>query len=120
MASTPSIHPDARVAAFWINFPDPWPKKRHHRRRLVQPAFVAELVRCLVPGGQLEVATDHEGYAEQVDEVLAAEPGLENRCAPERFLPAVADRPATGYELEWRALGRSFHFFRYAKRGGAG
>lgn len=108
--------PDASIAGFWINFPDPWPKKRHHRRRLIQPEFVRQLLRCLVPGGRLEVATDHPGYAEHVHEVLSAEPGLENRNAPEPFLREARDRPFTAYELEWRAQGRSFHFFSYGKR----
>jgi tRNA (guanine-N7-)-methyltransferase len=106
---------DGCVERFWINFPDPWPKKRHHRRRLVQPAFVRELVRCLATGGRLELATDHEGYAEHVHEVLAAEPGLENRNAPAAFLAEATDRPATAYELAWRAQGRRFHFFSYGK-----
>jgi tRNA (guanine-N7-)-methyltransferase len=109
--------PDASVSALWINFPDPWPKKRHHRRRLIQPAFVARVVRRLVPGGTLRFATDHEGYAEWTDEVLRAEPGLENLYAPERFRPTEHGRLPTAYELEWRALGRSFHFFAYARRG---
>jgi len=112
--------PDDTIARFWINFPDPWPKKRHQRRRLIQPGFVRQLVRCLVPGGRLEVATDHEGYAEHVHEVLSAEPGLVNRNAPEAFLREAHDRPSTGYELEWRAQGRSFHFFSYGKRPAAG
>jgi len=51
-----------------------------------------------------------------IDELLAAEPALENRYAPDRWRPVVADRSATAYELEWRALGRSFHFFEYARR----
>lgn len=107
--------PDASVGRFWINFPDPWPKKRHHRRRLVQPAFVRQLVRCLVPGGRLEVATDHEAYAEHVAEVLSAEPGLLNLHAPDAFRGEANDRPCTAYELEWRAQGRRFHFFSYCK-----
>jgi tRNA (guanine-N7-)-methyltransferase len=74
--------PEGFVSAFWINFPDPWPKKRHHRRRLIQPAFVRQLARRLAPGGTLHVATDHGGYAEAIAEVLAAEPLLENLHAP--------------------------------------
>jgi tRNA (guanine-N7-)-methyltransferase len=108
--------PEASVTRFWINFPDPWPKKRHHRRRLIQPRFVRALARCLADGGELHVATDHADYAEWIDEVLAAEPGLENACAPERFRRSVEDRPTTAYELEWRAEGHSFWFFCYRRR----
>jgi len=107
--------PDGCVACFSINFPDPWPKKRHRRRRLIQPAFVRELSRCLAPGGRLEVATDHEGYADHVHQVLSAEPWLRNLHGPDPFQREAHDRPSTAYELEWRAQGRSFHFFRYAK-----
>ena len=111
--------PDASVSCFWINFPDPWPKKRHHRRRLIQPRFVRALARCLVPGGELHVATDHLGYAGWIDEVLAAEPALENAWAPEPFRRSANDRPSTAYELEWRAKGHPFHFFWYRRRSDA-
>lgn len=104
------------VETFWINFPDPWPKKRHHRRRLIQPAFVAALALRLVPGGALQVATDDVAYAEWIAEVLAGEPRLENALAPEAFAREVTGRKATAYELEWRAEGRPLHFFTYRRR----
>jgi tRNA (guanine-N7-)-methyltransferase len=105
----------ASVQGFWINFPDPWPKKRHHRRRLLQPDFVRELAERLVPGGFLEVATDHEDYAQWIHEVLAAEERLRNRCAPLAFRREPPARPPTAYELEWRAEGRPAHYFSYAR-----
>jgi tRNA (guanine-N7-)-methyltransferase len=113
---------DETVACFWINFPDPWPKKRHHRRRMLQPAFVGELARRLEPGGSVYVATDHAGYAESIDAVLAGEPLLANAYAPERFRREVRGRPATAYELEWRAEHRELHFFEYTRvpRGATG
>lgn len=104
------------VETFWINFPDPWPKKRHHRRRLIQPGLVRALALRLVPGGRLQVATDDVAYAEWIAEVLAAEPLLENERAPERFAREVPGRRATAYELEWRAEGRPLHFFTYRRR----
>jgi tRNA (guanine-N7-)-methyltransferase len=106
---------DASVGCFWLNFPDPWPKKRHARRRFVQPDALAWIARRLVPGGLLRIATDDPAYAEWIDAELAAAPGLENRYAPDRWRPAVPDRMSTAYELEWRALGRSFYFFEYAR-----
>ncbi len=109
--------PRDSVAAFWINFPDPWPKKRHHRRRLVTPASVHELATRLVQGGELQLATDHVEYAEQIDACLAGEPLLENRFAPDRFRREVPGRLPTAYELEWRAEGRPCHFFAYVRRG---
>ena len=107
---------DASVSRFWINFPDPWPKKRHFKRRLLQPQLAALLARRLVAGGELHVATDHPDYAEWIDGVLSKTPGLENVDAPRPFLrQAPDDRRPTAYELEWRALGRGFFFFRYRR-----
>jgi tRNA (guanine-N7-)-methyltransferase len=107
---------DASVACFWLNFPDPWPKKRHARRRFVQADTLALLARRLVPGGLLRIATDDPDYAQWIDDRLAATSTLANCYAPDRWRPAVPDRSATAYELEWRALGRSFYFFEYARR----
>jgi tRNA (guanine-N7-)-methyltransferase len=104
------------VDAFWVNFPDPWPKARHHRRRMIQPAFARVLAERLVPGGALEVATDDVPYAEWIDAVLAVEPLLENVLGAEAFAREVPGRKATAYELEWRAEGRPLHFFRYRRR----
>jgi tRNA (guanine-N7-)-methyltransferase len=102
------------VRTFWVNFPDPWPKLRHHRRRLLQAPLVAELAQRLVPDGLLEVATDHEGYAKQIDAVLAAEPLLEN-ALESAFLRDVPGRRTTAYEAAWRAEGRALHFWTYRR-----
>jgi tRNA (guanine-N7-)-methyltransferase len=104
------------VQGFWVNFPDPWPKKRHHRRRLLQPDFVRALGERLLPGGFLEVATDHVEYAEWIDAVLSAEPRLDNRAAPLAFRREPPARAPTAYELEWRAQGRPAHYFSYRRR----
>jgi tRNA (guanine-N7-)-methyltransferase len=108
--------PEGFVHAFWINFPDPWPKARHAKRRLIQPELTALLAARLVPGGTLRVATDDADYAGWIDAVLGAEPLLENLHAPRPFVAEEPDRMPTAYELEWRALGRPLHFFRYARR----
>ena len=81
-----------------------------------QPALVARLADRLAPGGELQVATDHEEYAEAIDAVLAGEPLLENALAPERYLRDVPGRLPTAYELEWRAEGRPLHFWSYRRR----
>ena len=106
---------DASVATFWINFSDPWPKARHHRRRLLQAPFVRQLAKRLVPGGILHVATDDVPYAQHIDEVLGNEALLGNALA-ERWLPEIAGRPVTAYEAMWRAEGRPLHFFTYRRR----
>jgi tRNA (guanine-N7-)-methyltransferase len=108
--------PESSVDTFWINFSDPWPKKRHHRRRLIQPPFVRDLALRLEPGGCVEIATDHEGYASWIERVLAGEPLLENARAPEPFLREVPGRLRTAYELEWRKEGRPLYFWSYRRR----
>jgi len=88
-----------------IYFPDPWHKKRHHKRRLVQPGFVALLVRKLAPGGRLHLATDWHDYAEQMWDVLDAEPGLQNRAGPRGHVPRPPWRPQTHFEARGLKLG---------------
>ena len=87
-------------------FPDPWPKKRHHKRRLVQPGFAALVHRVLQPGGVLHLATDWEPYAEHMFEVLDSHPGFSNHAAPARFMPRPARRRETRFESRGRRSGR--------------
>jgi len=94
----------ASLAGVHLWFPDPWHKKRHHKRRLVQPAFVAELVTRLAPGGYLHGATDWQPYAEQMLEVLSAEPDLVN-AAGQGYAPKPAWRPLTKFEQRGLKLG---------------
>ena len=95
--------PEASLAGIHIYFPDPWPKKRHHKRRLVQPLFVALLASRLAPGGYLHCATDWEEYAQQMLEVLGAEPLLQNTAAG--FAPRPDYRPRTKFEQRGERLG---------------
>ena len=99
--------PDASVARLFVLFPDPWPKRRHHKRRLVNRATVAEFARILAPGGELRLATDDAGYARWMLEALLAEPRLDwlaERAADWRERPA--DQPPTRYEAKALAAGR--------------
>lgn len=86
-----------------IFFPDPWPKARHHKRRLIQPPLVALLASRLAPGGYLHCATDWENYAEQMLEVLSAEASLENTA--NGFAERPAYRPLTKFEQRGLRLG---------------
>ena len=95
--------PDACLDAILIYFPDPWPKKRHHKRRLLQPEFAALLAMKLKAGGQLHFATDWRDYAEQALAVLTACPGLENSAAG--YAPRPVARPATRFEQRGLKLG---------------
>jgi tRNA (guanine-N7-)-methyltransferase len=109
--------PESSVETFWVNFSDPWPKRHHHRRRLIQPPFLRDLALRLEPGGCVELATDHQGYAEWIDGVLRAEPLLENAHAPEPFLREVPGRLHTAYQLEWLREGRPLFFWSYRRTG---
>jgi tRNA (guanine-N7-)-methyltransferase len=93
----------AALAGAHIFFPDPWPKKRHHKRRLIQPGFVALLASRLAPGACLHAATDWHEYAEQILAVFTAEPGLAN-TAP-GFAPRPDYRPLTKFESRGLKLG---------------
>ena len=86
-----------------VFFPDPWPKKRHHKRRLLQPAFVHLLAQRLAPGGYLHAATDWEEYAQEMLATFAAEPLLVNTA--DDFAPRPASRPLTKFETRGRKLG---------------
>lgn len=83
-----------------VFFPDPWPKARHHKRRLLRPAVVALIADRLRPGGVLHAATDHPGYAAQIAEVGDAEPRLGRVGPATRALPISVARPATKYETK--------------------
>ncbi|MDO9092890.1 MAG: tRNA (guanosine(46)-N7)-methyltransferase TrmB [Rubrivivax sp.] len=93
----------AALAGVHIWFPDPWHKKKHNKRRLIQPVFVAQLVQHLAPGGYLHCATDWGPYAQQMLEVLAAEPGLKNTA--EGYAPRPDWRPLTKFEDRGLKLG---------------
>jgi tRNA (guanine-N7-)-methyltransferase len=90
---------DGTLAAIHLFFPDPWPKKRHHKRRLVQPAFAALAAKKLAPGGVLHAATDWPDYADQMEAVFRNERLLEPARA------GFTARPVTKFESRGRRLG---------------
>ena len=104
----------ASLAAVHVFFPDPWPKKRHWKRRLVQPAFAALVASRLTAGGTLHCATDWQPYAEQMLEVLGADPLLANTA--EGFAPRPAYRPETKFERRGLALGHGVRDLVFRKR----
>jgi tRNA (guanine-N7-)-methyltransferase len=95
--------PAGSLAGIHVYFPDPWPKKRHHKRRLIQPDFVHALALRLAPGGYLHCATDWEEYAQQMLEVLSAESLLRNSAAA--FAERPDWRPQTKFETRGLRLG---------------
>lgn len=95
----------ASLARVLVWFADPWPKKKHHKRRIIQPAFVELLRTRLQAGGILHLATDWQNYAEHQLEVMDAAPGWENLAGPGNFSPKPDYRPETKFERRGLKLG---------------
>jgi len=99
----------ASLAMLHIYHPDPWPKKRHHKRRLIQPDFVAKAVDLLVPGGRLAVQTDHADYFEQIQAVLRAEPRLKEVPFDVPEAGVVDGQIQTNFEITYLREGRNIY-----------
>ena len=105
----------ASVSAIYIFFPDPWPKKRHHKRRLLQREFAELAATRLAPGGVLHVATDWREYADEVLALLEATPALANTARG--FAPRPAWRPETKFEKRGRRLGHGVWDIVFERKG---
>lgn len=106
--------PEGSLDGVHIFFPDPWHKKKHNKRRLIQPPLVAKLAARLKPGGYLHCATDWEPYARQILQVLSAEPRLQNTA--EAFAPQPDYRPLTKFENRGLRLGHGVWDVVFARR----
>ncbi len=98
-----------------VFFPDPWPKKRHHKRRLIQAPFLASLHRVMRPGAVLHMATDWENYAEQMLEVADAFPGFTNVAGEGHYSERPEERPETRFEKRGLRLGHGVRDLLYAR-----
>src|SRR5882672_3268233 len=107
------ISPQA-LAGVHIFFPDPWPKKRHHKRRLIQPEFVGLLASRMASGAYLHLATDWDDYAQQILTVLSAESALENSADGYAICPSY--RPQTKFEARGVKLGHGVWDVVFRKR----
>lgn len=112
----PELLPDASFDCVDLFFPDPWPKKRHHKRRLVQPRFVTEIARVLKPDGLFHVATDWADYARHTREVLAADARFTAVAAEDLRDEPLAVRPPTKFERRGRRLGHDVADLYYRTR----
>jgi len=108
--------PDASLARVQLYFPDPWHKKKHHKRRIVQPAWVQLVQRKLAPGGVLHMATDWENYAFHMHEVMQAEKGWENLAGDKAFIERPEWRPETKFERRGARLGHGVWDLLYCRR----
>ena len=107
--------PPASIALVHIFFPDPWPKKRHHKRRLIQPAFVELLATVVAPGGTLRLATDWEPYAQHMREVIAASSAFANIAADAGLVARSAERTLTRFERRGQRLGHGVWDLEYRR-----
>jgi tRNA (guanine-N7-)-methyltransferase len=105
----------ASIALAHIFFPDPWPKKRHHKRRLIQPPFVELLAKAIAPGGTLRLATDWEPYAEHMREVIGASSAFVNVAADAGFVTRSAERVLTRFEQRGQRLGHGVWDLEYRR-----
>ncbi len=106
---------DGSLERVFIFFSDPWHKKRHHKRRLIQADFIALLARKLKSGGELFLATDWQNYAEQMLEVMSAAEAFDNTCPQTGYAPRYGHRPLTKFEKRGKRLGHDvwdLHFIR--------
>lgn len=106
---------EASLAGARIFFPDPWPKKRHHKRRIIQPAFVKLLARCIRKGGTLHLATDWEPYAEHVVEVLQQRSEFTSLATDGDYSERPDWRPRTKYERRGERLGHQVRDLLYQR-----
>ena len=97
--------PDQSLSRVQLYFPDPWHKKKHHKRRIVQPAFAELVRRKLRPTGVFHLATDWENYAEHMMDVMSAAPGWQNQSGAGQFAPRPLWRPETKFERRGERLG---------------
>ena len=103
------------LARVLLLFPDPWPKARHHKRRILTPEFAALVASRLAPGGRFQLATDWEPYAEQMRTVLDASPALAS-ATPGGFASRPADRSLTRFEQRGERLGHAVYDLEYSRR----
>ena len=107
---------DASLDRVLLFFPDPWPKRKHHKRRIVQPDFVARIARKLKPGGLFHMATDWEHYAAHMLRIMQATPEFSNCDSDGGYVEQPAWRPATKFEQRGQRLGHAVHDLLFRRR----
>jgi len=113
--TTKTFFPSNSVAEVYVNFPDPWPKKRHAKYRLIQEPFVNEMFRILDEGGKVTLVTDDELYSIQMIEAFLRHPGFHS-CVPEPYFFTQCDDYGTSYfEVLWREKGKSIRYHQFKK-----
>jgi len=113
----PLLFKDGELDTVYINFPDPWPKKRHTKRRLIKPDFVKLIGQKLAPEGRIFLATDFETYAMEMLEHFNSEPMFQNRDPASGFLENRENLPKTKYEKNFINAGHKIYYLEYSRLG---
>ncbi len=113
----PELFKDGELDTIYINFPDPWPKKRHYKRRLIKPDFVKLVAQKLAPKGRVLLATDFEVYAMEMLEFFNADPMFKNLAPDSGFLESREDLPKTKYQKNFINAGHKIYYLEYSRLG---
>jgi len=103
----------ASFSIVYINFPDPWPKDRHQKHRIINSRFLERLSQIMKPNGVLEIASDHREYIDHILEVFKATNSFKSIYPPPGYTNTLSDRPETKYETEYRSEGKSIYYLAY-------
>jgi tRNA (guanine-N7-)-methyltransferase len=107
--------PNESIDKILLLFPDPWPKRKHHKRRILQPSFATKIASKLKKGGQFHLATDWQDYADQMLAVLDALPDFENLFGKGQFAPSTFERILTKFEKRGQKLGHQIWDLIYSR-----
>lgn len=119
MRATKDYFPDGSIDSIYINFPDPWPKNRHAKNRLIQPLFLEQMHRILRPSGNITFVTDDPGYSEWTINIFEKSPGFESIYPSPYFITEMEEYGATSYfEDLWRQKGKIIRYHQYKKLAG--
>ena len=111
----PLIFADRELKEVFINFPDPWPKNRHTKRRLIKPEFIKSLAQKMEKKGEVHITTDSASYAQEILVNFQAEPALLNKNGNPGYLDKCEDRPKTKYEKNFLRLGKNIFYMDFIK-----
>lgn len=112
-AFTCSYLPSELLDAVFVNFPDPWPKKRHAKHRLIQSSFTSQLARVIKKGGKVTYATDHEEYSKQMIDVMHSQSNWSSAFPKPYFLQSWQDYGESWFQKLWQREGRQFYYMQW-------
>jgi tRNA (guanine-N7-)-methyltransferase len=107
------VFAEGTLSEIYMNFPDPWPKDRQKKHRIISPKFLHELSRIMKPMASLEIASDHRDYVSYIAEVFENMDIFRSEFESPAYVNSLPDRPFTKYEMEFRERGRDIYYLRF-------